>query len=118
MPVFFKPTPYNGETKCQMWMSIIQDTHDIHCGCPTPYAHLLSSIFPEGHHDRNLTIQQIINRDYQLCRSGGEEETNHGLALGASAANLGLKEEKEENHTGEKGDIEELLAAAADAEAR
>ncbi len=61
-------------------MSMIADTHDIHCNCWHPFAHLLASIFPPGHKDRLLTIQEILTRDYkEICRSGGEEERSHGL---------------------------------------
>lgn len=117
MSKFFKPTPYNNETKNQMWMSMIGDGHDICCGCPQPFAHLLDSIFPEGHADRNLTIEQIIQRDYPLCHSGGDDAESHGLVLGESAATLFAK--KEEGAAGqEEEDVEGLLAAVADAEAR
>ncbi len=47
----------------------------------TPFAHLLASIFPPGHKDRDLTVNQILNRDYkELCLSGGKEEKSHGMA--------------------------------------
>lgn len=100
-----------------MWMSMIGDAHDIHCGCELPFAHLLDSIFPEGHKDRNLTIKQIVERDLQVCHSGGIEERSYGLVAGSSAANIAgdLKEEEEEDT---KENIEELLAAAAAAEER
>lgn len=117
MSTFFKSTKYNGQTLNQMWMSMISDSHDIHCRCECPFAHLLDSIFPEGHQDRNKTIAQIITRDLQTCHSGGEEEEDHGLVVGSSAANLAIKEEeKEKEDTNE--DIEELLAAATAAEER
>lgn len=112
---FYTPTIYNGDTKQQMWMTILQDSHDIHCGCHKPYAHLLNTIFPEGHKDRNLTIQQIIDRDKQECLSGGEEEEDHGMAAGTSAATL-QRDIKGENIEDEN--IQELLDAAADAERR
>nr|AEI71765.1 ORF1 [Torque teno midi virus]AEI71766.1 ORF1 [Torque teno midi virus] len=116
MSIFYRPTPYNGCTKNQMWMSSISDTHDLHCGCTQPFAHLLDSIFPEGHQDRNKTIQQIIDRDKQ-CLSGGPEEDDGGLPIGSSAANLPTGEEGEEDQDS-KENIEELLAAAAAAEER
>jgi len=112
---FFTPTIYNGDTKCQMWMTIIQDSHDIHCGCHKPYAHLLSSIFPEGHKDRGLTIQQIIDRDIQECLSGGAEEEGLGMAAGTSAATI-QRDIKEDNT--EEENIQDLLDAAEDAEKR
>lgn len=114
MSRFFKPTPYNGCTKNQMWMSLIADGHDMHCGCTQPFAHLLDSIFPEGHTDRDKPISYIIKRDLQLCLSGGIEEENHGIPLGGSAAGLtGLKEEKD---TTEEERLDALLAAAAEEE--
>jgi len=118
MSRFFTPTPFNNETKNQMWMSMIADGHDICCGCTQPFAHLLDSIFPEGHTDRNKSIQYIIRRDFALCHSGGDEEESHGLAAGDSAATLAVKQEGEENTPEEDGNVEELLAAVADAEAR
>lgn len=112
MSTFYKRTKYNGDTLNQMWMSILADSHDIHCECDKPFAHLLNSIFPEGHIDRQLTIQEIIDRDSR-CPSGGDAETNHGIPLGGSAA-TGIKlEEKEGDLQEEKEDIEMLLAAAA-----
>ncbi len=83
---FYTPTPYNQDTKNQMWMSMIADSHDICCDCNGPFAHLLASIFPEGHRDRDLTINQILIRDYKECLSGGEEEESHGIPVGGSAA--------------------------------
>ncbi len=75
---------------------MISDGHDLCCGCTQPFAHLLDSIFPEGHKDRDKTIRYIINRDLQ-CLSGGPEEEKDGLAAGTSAATLQLvKEEGEE----------------------
>lgn len=70
---FHRKSPYNNETKDQMWMSIIGDSHDAICGCEQPFAHLLTNIFPIGHKDRDKTINQIIWRDFkQLCHSGGD----------------------------------------------
>jgi len=80
-------------------MSMIADTHDIHCNCWHPFAHILASIFPPGHQDRNLTVQEILTRDYkEICRSGGEEERNHGTPTGTEHTGgvAGLKEEEEE----------------------
>ncbi len=100
-----------------MWMSMVGDGHDIFCGCEKPFAHMLDSIFPEGHTDRDLTIRQIIQRDLQ-CHSGGEEGISDGMALGTSAANLALQTEEEKEDQDTKEDIEELLAAAAAVEER
>lgn len=95
-----------------MWMSMIADSHDIHCDCKAPFAHLLDNIFPEGHTDRNKPVGWIINRDLQQCLSGGEEEENPGILLGESAATAGEIPIKEEGHTKEEDEeLEELLAA-------
>lgn len=95
-----------------MWMSAIGDMHDCFCGCKTPFAHLLDNIFPIGHTDRNKSINYIVNRDYQQCLSGGEDEESHGIPLGGTAASVGageghIKEEEE--------GIDALFAAAVDA---
>ena len=93
-------------------MSMIADSHDIHCDCKAPFAHLLDNIFPEGHTDRNKTVSWIINRDLKECLSGGEEEKDHGIQLGESAATAGVSTIKEESHTKEEdAELEELLAA-------
>jgi len=118
MSSFIKSVPYNNDTKNQMWMSMISDGHDIFCGCCQPFAHLLDSIFPEGHTDRDKTIREIITRDKQLCLSGGEEEEDHGLVAGDSAATLAAREQEEKGGPEEDGNVEELLAAVRDAEAR
>lgn len=111
MSTFYKPCQYNSETKQQLWLSAVGDIHESICGCETPFAHLLDSIFPEDHRDRHKTIQQIIDRDRQECQaSGGGEEINLGQVPG-------LKEEKdigekEENYI-EDEDLTNLLDAAA-----
>lgn len=115
---FYKPTKFNPETLNQIWMSEIQDSHDIWCDCKGPFAHLLTSIFPPDHKDRYLTVDQIIKRDFaQAWHSGGEEEENHGLAGGDTAATL-IKEEKGGQEEDIPGDVEELLAAIENAEQR
>ncbi|BAF76106.1 hypothetical protein [Torque teno midi virus 10] len=114
MSRFYTQTKYNGATLNQMWMSMIADSHDIHCDCKKPFAHLLDNIFPEGHTDRNKTVAHIINRDYKECLSGGEEEDDPGIPVGASAATAaGDTEIKLEEHLEEDAEeIEKLLAAA------
>ncbi len=109
---FYKETPYNEETKNSIWLSQISDSHDNFCHCNTPFAHLLASIFPPGHKDRDLTINQILVRDYTaLCLSGGTEETGHGSAHGTGDIKENIKREDLQ-----EGDVEDLLmAAAADA---
>jgi len=110
---FYNPTPFNEETKNQIWMSQIADAHDNICYCNHPFAHLLANIFPVGHKDRDLTINQILLRDYQeKCLSGGAaEESGGGAAAGTGGGFKGIKEESQEPDL--PGDeIEELLTAA------
>jgi len=114
---FYQPTKFNPETLNQIWMSQLADSHDIWCDCNGPFAHLLASIFPPGHQDRDKTINDILKRDYKKWYSGGDAEGRDGGAT-TTAANT-LKEEKEEGcQDTEKEDIEDLLAAAEDAERR
>lgn len=98
-------------------MSILSDSHDIHCGCEVPFSHLLDSIFPKGHADRNKSIEQIITRDCKAWLSGGGEEESGGIELGESAATLADKLEEKDLPEND-GDVEELLAAVEDAEQR
>ncbi len=117
---FFKPTPYNKDTKNQIWMSMIADGHDIICNCFNPFAHLLASIFPPGHQDRDLTINQIIERDYKAqCHSGGTEERSGGEAAAGPSTkeDSNIKEENQEDEFTERN-IEELIAAAENASKR
>lgn len=108
---FASKTKYNIDTQNQIWMSNIADSHDCWCDCPTPFAHLLSSIFPPGHRDRNKTIEEILIRDYkEKCRSGGEEGENHGMADSGAGGELQDIKDEEGEFQGEE--IEKLLAAA------
>ena len=110
---FFVPTPYNQETKTQIWMSQIADSHDNICNCTHPFAHLLASIFPPGHRDRDLTINQILARDYQVkCLSGGDAAKSHGMADSGTGGGFKPKEEETEEDL-PRDEIENLLAAAA-----
>ncbi len=111
---FYKATPFNLETKNQIWMSQIADGHDNICHCNHPFAHLLASIFPPGHKDRDLTINQILARDYQeACHSGGDAEESHGLAgAGSGGGFKGIKEDPEEEEELPTEEIDELIAAA------
>ena len=111
---FYTPTPFNSTTKQQIWMSMIADGHDNICHCNHPFAHLLSNIFPVGHKDRDLTINQILQRDYEeQCRSGGV----------AGAGTSGLGTNAGENSPGEgrgpgyveDAELEELIAAGESA---
>jgi len=96
-------------------MSQISDGHDLMCNCNTPFAHLLASIFPPGHRDRRLTIEDILKRDYlQKCHSGGDAAASHGLAGGEEAEkDTPIKEEED---TLPEDEVEQLLSAAAAAE--
>jgi len=119
MSRFFKKTTYNNETLNQLWMSILSDSHDICCNCNLPFAHLLDSIFPEGHKDRQLTVEEIINRDYSACLSGGTEEENHGLAgTGDAEEHAGLGAAAEEEEYIRDDELTTLIAAADDAATR
>jgi len=116
---FFKPTKYNNETKNQLWMSVLADTHDCICCCDTPFAHLLASIFPPDHRDRQLTIQEIIERDYKECHFGGKEERSgggEGAAAASTSAGPPKENIKEEEITDEE--LSRLIAAAEDAQKR
>lgn len=104
---FFKPTRFNSDTKNQIWCSQIADGHDNICGCDWPFAHLLATLFPPGHADRDLTINQILDRDYQaLCLSGGGAENGFGtLATEDGKEN---PEQGEENYIPD-ADLQELI---------
>lgn len=116
---YHRPCTYNQDTKDQLWMSVLSDTHDIHCSCNTPFAHLLSIIFPIGHSDRNLTINQILSRDFkELCRSGGGAGNAAGYPIASTSAPKEEKEHTEENQDTTE-DLEKLFAVAdAEGDAR
>lgn len=115
---FFKKCTYNEETQTQLWMSQIADSHDNCCSCTHPFAHLLSSIFPPGHRDRLLTINQILDRDYrELCLSGGGDEEKTGSGDGGGPdTSANIKQEEGDDLPGDE--IEKLLAAAAEEDTR
>lgn len=115
---FYIATPFNQVTKNQIWMSQIADSHDNICYCQHPFAHLLASIFPPGHKDRDLTINQILLRDYkEKCLSGGTEEKGSGdRDIEGATTSENIKQEIE--GTTEEENIEDLLAAVDAAEAR
>lgn len=116
---FYRTTPYNKETKEQIWGTIFTDAHDLHCGCTEPAAHILNNLIPPDHPSRHQTIDNYITNCYrrQLCLFGGKDEKSTGEASTAPGTkeNTTLTEEKEEYV-----DIntEDLLAAAAAAEER
>lgn len=112
---FYKPTKYNPETLNQIWMSEIADSHDIWCDCNGPFAHLLASIFPPGHQDRDHTINQILKRDFKQCLSGGSAAEGPGGADGDIEKEdlQPIKGEKEESPDAE---LDALMAAAVEEE--
>lgn len=110
---FYEPTPFNQITKEQIWMSQIADGHDNICHCKHPFAHLLANIFPPGHKDRTLSINQILQRDYQeKCLSGGG-----AAGAGTNPDNGDLREDLElaERDHIEDADLEDLIAAGESA---
>lgn len=92
-------------------MSVVGDTHETFCSCETPFAHALDLMFPVGHTDRNLTVDQIITRDTARWHSGGTEDKNHGLEDGKEEINIPEEEEDDLQNIGDE-EIEELIAAA------
>lgn len=116
---FYKKTTYNVETLNQIWMSEISDSHDIWCNCSGPFAHLLASIFPPHHKDRDLTINQILKRDYhQQCHSGGDGGENSGVEIDLQGAAATTRENQKEDTPEDNIDDLILAAAAAEEEAR
>lgn len=117
---FYKPSPYNCDTKTQIWLSQVADGHDNFCNCNAPFGHLLASIFPPGHKDRDITINKILGRDLKECLSGGTDERNSGGAGDAAATkptDTGVKPDPEEEDL--PGDeVEELIAAAENIQER
>ncbi len=92
-------------------MSQIADSHDSICNCNCPFAHLLASIFPPGHKDRHLTINQILQRDYkEACHSGGDADAAAGYHTDNTLIKKEGAGEVEENFKEE--DLAEIFAAA------
>lgn len=113
---FFVKTTYNNETLTQLWMSQLADSHDSICKCDCPFAHMLATIFPPGHQDRNLTIEQILQRDYkQKCHFGGQEEEKTGGEGGTGRGFKGGRDLENPEDIPEDG-LDAMLAAAAAAE--
>lgn len=116
---FHKPCNYNSETKDQLWCSIIADAHDSNCGCNWPFAHLLCCLFPPGHKDRDLTINQILHRDYtELCHSGGDAERDSGGQTKEDTDAKGDGQKEEEKGYIKDEELEQLIAAAEGAGTR
>lgn len=113
---FYHKTKYNLDTLNQLWMSQLADSHDIWCDCLTPFGHLLASIFPPGHQDRDLTINQILDRDYkEKCHSGGTGGESHGMDHAGDGPSENIKQEEEEENIPEE-ELEKLIAAAEEQE--
>ncbi len=117
---FYRPTPYSAETKQQIWTTIITDAHDMHCGCTEPISHLLNDLVPPDHPDRHITIDQLVKKNYrrQLCLFGGKEEKSSGEADGGPSTEENTKQPDAEGEDLTEQNIEELIAAADDAERR
>ncbi len=117
---FYRKPCYNKETQEQLWQASFADSHDSFCGCTKPVTHLLQLFFPEGHQYRNLTIEQILQKEGEdsTCLFGGKEEKDLcGTEEGhCSKEKEDIGEQKEEDLTEEA--IEELIAVADDAEQR
>lgn len=116
---FYKTTPYNKETKEQIWGTIFTDSHDEFCGCTEPTAHLLNNLIPPDHPHRHLTIDNYIKSCHkrQLCLFGGKEEKSSGGAAEDPGTAKDIKL-TEENEPFEEVNVEDLLAAATAAEKR
>ena len=100
-------------------MSQIADAHDNICNCNQPFAHLLASIFPPGHQDRDLSINQILQRDYkEKCLSGGAAAGGHGSAGGGGDPIKPEPEGDAEEEFQDEGIDAMLAAAATDVEQR
>lgn len=114
---FFRKTEFNQPTLEQLWLSIINDTHDSICNCTRPFIHLLALLFTEEHKDRHLTIHNIITREFKehQCLFGGDADKNIGMALAATQQEEGEKPTEEREDLTEE-DIELLIAATDAAE--
>lgn len=117
---FYRTTPYNRETKEQIWGTIFTDAHDCICGCTEPTAHILNNLIPPDHPARHQTIDSYITNCYrrQICLFGGKEEKSSGEAdTGLGTKDMPTKEEEKESQFADI-DAEDLLAAATAAEGR
>ncbi len=111
---FFEPPKYNLDGRQQLWIDACLLAHDTWCGCDSAAVHLLSALLPIGHKDRELTVDELIQKGYnQKCHFGGTEETS-----GTQTEDLHTEQE-EENLRDPEDDgftdaaIDELLLAAA-----
>lgn len=100
-------------------MSILSDSHELVCNCNFPFGHLLSIIFPLGHSDRDLTINQILLRDYkEKCHSSGAGDASGGGAVVATAAAMQSLPEEEGGKDQEDAELAGLLAAIEEENSR
>ncbi len=110
---FFEPPTYNLDGRQQLWIDACIQTHDTWCGCNYPTAHLLNCLLPPGHQDRNLTVEELIEKAYQQkWPSGGKEEKGGTTEENPDTKEGDLTIEDLEDAFGD-GAIEDLLAAAA-----
>ncbi len=93
-------------------MSIIGDSHDSICKCQHTFAHLLACIFPLGHQDRNLTINQILLRDYrEKCLSIGGGDADFGGQKQDTTNTKDIEEKDGQKEEADDADLANLLAA-------
>ncbi len=111
---FFEPPSYNLDGRQSLWIECCTNSHDTWCGCNYPVAHLLSALLPPGHEDRNLTVQQVIDKAFnQKWPSGGKGGHAGTADLEKPGEEEGPTLEDLEDAFGDQA-IEELLAAAAE----
>lgn len=112
-PEFFQPPSYNHQGRQQLWLDGCIFTHDSWCGCNYPALHLLATLLPPGHKDRDLTVEEIITRETRKCLSGGKDEKDGGQQPATEQTDTGEGLENLEDVFTEDA-IDELLAAAAE----
>lgn len=117
-PEFFQPPAYNHQGRQQLWLDGCIFTHDSWCGCNYPALHLLATLLPPGHKDRDLTVDEIITRETKKCLSGGKEETDGGPPPAIEQKDTEEEPENLEDVFTEDAIDELLAAAAADVEPR
>lgn len=112
---FFQPPTYNHLGRNQLWIDACLLSHDAWCGCDKAALHFINAVIPEGHKDRDLTINEIIAREIQsTCHSGGDAGTSGGAEQDLDTDIGPTNEELERIFTDDA--IEELLTAAANDE--
>lgn len=116
---FFEPPNYNAHGRQQLWIESCSLSHDTWCGCSSPALHLLASLLPPGHKDRDLTIEELIQRQLQkTCHSGGAAATASGITTATEEEDEGKHIENLESVFSDTAIDELLAAAAADVEPR